>query len=158
MKHFPGIGFATQNTDAFNVTITASAAALAPGLRPYATAIGHHIPLIMLSNATYTAYDRTNGAGWSPAIVSTLLRHDLGFTGVTITDALNAAAATRGVSTSSLATLAAKAGTDLILATGSEATTRAVYAKLLAQAKAELIPRAMLLASYQRIQALKAGL
>jgi len=55
MKHFPGIGFATRNTDTHVVTITASRAALDPGLLPYRTAISHHIPLIMLSNATYSA-------------------------------------------------------------------------------------------------------
>ena len=66
MKHFPGIGFATANTDSYVVTITASKTALAPGLKPYETAIGHHIPMIMLSNATYTAYDPANAAGWSP--------------------------------------------------------------------------------------------
>jgi len=44
MKHFPGIGFATRNTDAYVVTITASRTALAPGLLPYRTAIAHHIP------------------------------------------------------------------------------------------------------------------
>jgi beta-N-acetylhexosaminidase len=158
MKHFPGIGFATRNTDAFSVTIGASRASLAPGLRPYVTAIGHDIPLIMLSNAAYSAYDRVNAAGWSRAIVETLLRRDLGFTGVTITDSLDGAAHSRGVSTASLATLAAKAGTDLILTTGSETTSRTIYAKLLLQARQGLIPRATLLASYDRIRALKAGL
>ena len=68
MKHFPGIGFATKNTDRHVVTIGASKAALAPGLLPYRTSIGHDIPLIMLSNATYAAYDAGSAAGWSHAI------------------------------------------------------------------------------------------
>ena len=92
MKHFPGIGFATRNTDASVVSIGASTAALAPGLLPYRTAIGHGIPLIMLSNATYPAYDPFNAAGWSRRIGYTLLRRDLGFTGVTITDSLDGTA------------------------------------------------------------------
>ncbi len=74
MKHFPGIGFATHNTDTSVVTIGASKAALAAGLMPYQAAIGHDIPLIMLSNATYAAYDGGSAAGWSRAIVATLLR------------------------------------------------------------------------------------
>jgi beta-N-acetylhexosaminidase len=122
------------------------------------TAIGHDIPLIMLSNAAYSAYDRVNAAGWSRAIVETLLRHDLGFKGVTITDSLDGAAHSRGVSTASLATLAAKAGTDMILTTGSETTSRTIYAKLLLQARQGLIGTSTLLASYERIRALKAGL
>jgi beta-N-acetylhexosaminidase len=158
MKHFPGIGFATRNTDAYVVTIRASRAALAPGLLPYRTAIRHAIPLIMLSNATYPAYDTRNGAGWSHAIDVTLLRHDLGFTGVTITDSLDGTAKARGLWTRVLAVSAARAGTDMILTTGSEASTRGVYATLLRQAELGSIPLATLRASYDRILALKAGL
>ena len=158
MKHFPGLGFATKNTDGYVVTITASKAALASGLLPYRTAIGHDIPLIMLSNATYSAYDGANAAGWSHAIAVTLLRDDLGFGGVTITDSLDGTAHARGVSTRSLAILAAKAGTDMILLTGSEATTSSVYSTLLDSAAKGAISKATLRASYDRIVALKAGL
>jgi beta-N-acetylhexosaminidase len=158
MKHFPGIGFATRNTDAYVVTITASAVALGPGLLPYRTAIGHHIPLIMLSNATYTAYDSHNAAGWSHTIGTTLLRHDLGFTGVTITDSLDGTAKARGLWTRVLAVSAARAGTDMILTTGSELSTSGVYATLLRQAQEGLIPLTTLRASYTRILALKASL
>jgi beta-N-acetylhexosaminidase len=158
MKHFPGIGFATRNTDAYMVGIKVSRAALAPGLLPYRTAIAHHIPLIMLSNATYSAYDSHYAAGWSPAIATTLLRHDLGFRGVTITDSLDGTAHSRGLSTGLLADRASKAGTDMVLLTGSEASTRAVYAALLAGATNGSIPQATLRASYDRIIALKAGL
>jgi beta-N-acetylhexosaminidase len=158
MKHFPGLGYANRNTDAYVVRIGASRADLGPGLRPYRTGIANHIPLIMLSNATYTAYDPRNAAGWSPAIVSTLLRDTLGFQGVTITDSLDGTAHARGLSTRVLADRAARAGTDLILVTGSEATSRGVYAALLAHATAGSIPDATLRASYARIVALKAGL
>ena len=96
MKHFPGLAFATRNTDAYAVTIGMSRLRLAPGLKPYRTAIGHHIPMIMLSNATYPAYDRVNAAGWSHAISTTLLRGGLGFKGVTITDSLTGTANARG--------------------------------------------------------------
>ena len=158
MKHFPGLGYATRNTDAYVVTIKASRAALAPGLRPYRTAIGHHIPLVMLSNATYSAYDATHPAGWSHTISVTLLRRDLGFTGVTITDSLDGTAHARGLPSGLLAFRAAYAGTDMILLTGSEASTRAAYATLLKHATTGSVPRATLRASYDRILALKAGL
>jgi beta-N-acetylhexosaminidase len=158
MKHFPGIGFAVLNTDSHPVTIGASAAALSPGLGPYRTAIANGIPMIMLSNATYTAYDSANAAGWSRAIGTTLLRTQLGFRGVTITDSLTGTAVSRGVSQTSLSLRAAKAGTDMILVTGSEASTRAVYSALLAAAQGGSIARSTLVASYNRIIALKARL
>jgi beta-N-acetylhexosaminidase len=158
MKHFPGLGYATRNTDAYVVKIGASRAALDPGLQPYRTAIANNIPMIMLSNARYTALDPAFAAGWSPVIATTLLRDRLGFRGVTITDSLDGAAHARGVATRVLADRAARAGTDMILITGSEATSRGVYAALLANATAGSIPHATLRASYDRIVALKAGL
>jgi beta-N-acetylhexosaminidase len=113
--------------------------------------------MIMLSNATYPAFDPVDAAGWSPAIVDTLLRQDLGFTGVTITDSLDGTARARKVKTAALAVLAAEAGTDMILTTGSEATSRAVFAALLRAAQDGSIPLSTLEASYDRILALKSG-
>ena len=158
MKHFPGIGLATRNTDRYVDTINASKAALAPDLRPYRRAIGHDIPLIMLSNATYTAWDSRNAAGWSHAIAVTLLRGDLGFTGVTITDSLNGTAHARGLTVKVLAIRAAMAGTDMILMTGSEKSSSRLYATLLADAMVGSIPLTTLRASHDRILALKARL
>lgn len=158
MKHFPGIGMATRNTDRYVDTITASKAALREDLRPYRRAIAHDIPLIMLSNATYTAYDRRNAAGWSRAIAVRLLRTKLGFQGVTITDSLNGTAHARGLTVKRLAIRAAIAGTDLILMTGSERSSSRLYARLLARARDGSIPLKTLRASYDRILALKDGL
>jgi beta-N-acetylhexosaminidase len=59
-------------------------------------AIGHGLPVVMLSNATYTAWDAHAAAGWSPAINTTLLRGELGFRGVTMTDSLDGTAASAG--------------------------------------------------------------
>jgi beta-N-acetylhexosaminidase len=158
LKHFPGIGLATLNTDSYVVNLTASKATLAAGLQPYVAAIAHDMPMIMLSNATYTAYDPNNGAGWSRSIVNGLLRTQLGFNGVTITDSLSGTAKGRGIPVSELALRAAIAGTDMILLTGSEATSDATYDLLLAAARAGEIPRTRLQASYDRIVALKASL
>ncbi len=158
MKHFPGIGRATKNTDNYQVTLPASLASLqARDLVPYTTAIANGIPMIMLSNANYPSLDAANGAGWSRAITKTLLRDQMGFRGVTITDGLPAAASTRGVTTASLAIAAAVAGTDFLLVTSSETHSAAVYQKLLAAAQAGTIPLARLQASYKRITTLKAA-
>ncbi|HKO34338.1 MAG TPA: glycoside hydrolase family 3 N-terminal domain-containing protein [Candidatus Limnocylindria bacterium] len=156
MKHFPGLGFATRNTDANVVTIRASKAALKPGLRPYRTAIDRNVPLIMLSNATYSAYDPHRAAGWSQAISVGLLRQTLGFTGISITDSLTGTAVARGLSAATLAIRAAQAGTDMVLVSGTESTTRATYAALLAAARDGRIARGRLAASYDRILATKA--
>jgi beta-N-acetylhexosaminidase len=158
MKHFPGIGRTSRNTDHYVVVFQASRSTLAPGLLPYTTAIAHDLPMVMLSNATYTAYDSVNGAGWSHAISIDLLRHDLGFAGVSITDSLSGTAAARGIATWRLAVRAARAGTDMILVTGDEVSSAAIHAKLMTWAGNGPISPAALRASYDRILGLKAGL
>jgi len=158
MKHFPGLGYATRNTDTYVVRITATRSRLAPGLEPYRLAVRDGVPLVMLSNALYDAYDRWSAAGWSHAIATTLLRHDLGFEGVSITDSLDGAAHARGIAPDSLAIRAARAGTDLILLTGSEAASRRVHDALVRAASDGRIRRSRLLTSYGRILALKRSL
>jgi beta-N-acetylhexosaminidase len=157
MKHFPGLGFAPLDTDYAVVRIGASQAHLAPGLAPYRQAVAQQVPLIMLSNAIYSAYDRVNAAGWSRAISTRLLRRQLGFRGVTITDSLDGAAHARGIAPNGLAIGAANAGTDLLLVTGGEAATRSVFASLLRAAQSGRVHRSSLEASYRRILALKSS-
>ena len=155
VKHFPGLGFATRNTDKEVVRIVASRTRLAPGLRPFRAAVAARVPLVMLSNAVYGAYDPRNAAGWSRAVGTTLLRNELGFRGVTITDSLDGAAHARGVPADTLAVRAAVAETDLILVTGSEPASLSVYISLLRAARDGRIPSIRLEASYRRILELK---
>jgi beta-N-acetylhexosaminidase len=157
-KHFPGLGLATRNTDKEVVRIAAPRSRLAPGLEPFRRPVATGVPLVMLSNAVYDAYDRRNAAGWSRAIGTKLLRGELGFRGVTITDALDGAAHARGVPTDTLAVRAAAAGTDLILVTGSEAASLSVYYSLVRAASDGRVGRAGLVTSYGRIAALKRSL
>ena len=133
-KHFPGIGRVARNTDRFVESVREPADALDRDLAPFKAAIEAGMPMVMLSNATYPAFDPDNGAGWSPAIATGLLRDQLGFTGVSITDSLSGTAASRDVSAASLALKAANAGTDMIMITGSEASTAKVYDELVAAA------------------------
>jgi beta-N-acetylhexosaminidase len=158
MKHFPGLGFAELNTDTHVVHITATKTQLSPGLKPYRAAVTNGVPLVMLSNAVYDAYDRAYAAGWSRTIGTKLLRGQLGFRGVTITDSLDGAAHARGIPVDPLAVRAARAGTDMLLLTGSEAASRSAYRSLLAAVSEGHISLTRLQASYQRILALKAGL
>jgi beta-N-acetylhexosaminidase len=155
LKHFPGLSFATRNTDQYVVRVTASRSELAPGLEPYRRTAA---PLVMLSNAVYDAYDRFNAAGWSRRIGVKLLRGELGFDGATITDSLDGTANARGVPTDPLAVKAARAGADLILVTGSEAASRSVYLSLLRAARDGGIRSGDLRASYGRILRLKSSL
>ena len=133
--------------------LDASLSALNRDLAPFRRTIAVDVPIVMLSNASYSAFG-TAPAAWSTRI-QTLLRRELGFRGVTITDALEAAAATRGRAVSSAAVLAVRAGVDLVLVTGPEKSSDAVYRKLLERASDGTISAASLRRSYDRVLALK---
>jgi beta-N-acetylhexosaminidase len=155
-KHFPGLGQATVSTDDALVRIDSSKRTIMRRLLPYTVAIRNALhPVVMLSTAIYPALD-SRAAAWSPTIIHDLLRGQLGFGGVTMTDSLDSAAAVRHTGVSRLALRSAAAGADLLLVTGSGATSTAVYTKLLAAARAGTLPR--LGASYRRIQTLKSQL
>ena len=154
VKHFPGIGRATRNTDRTAVDIAATRVDLIRSdFVPFRSAIAAGAPIVMISNATYPALD-AKPAPWSTRI-QFLLRHDVGFSGVTISDALDGAAATRGRTLPSVAALAAQAGVDLLLLTGSEASSAAAFERVVAIAEQGRVSAAALRESYARIMELK---
>jgi beta-N-acetylhexosaminidase len=117
-KHFPGLGSASrsQNTDLGRVTLNSSLATLRNvDELPYKSAIAAGVKLIMTSWAIYPALDPHRPAGLSPTVIGSELRKRLGFKGVTITDGIDAGAATPFGSLGKRAVLAATAGADLIL-------------------------------------------
>ena len=122
-KHFPGLGAATssQDTDEQPVTLTVSLDDLRSiDEYPFKAAIAAGVKLVMVSWAVYPALDPRWPAGLSPVIIGGELRHRLGFTGVTITDALEAGALQAFGTTGQRATLAASAGMDLILCSSQD--------------------------------------
>ena len=116
-KHFPGLGAATasQNTDIRPVTINLPLATIRSiDEAPFQAAITAGVKLIMVSWAAYPAIG-ARPAGLSPNVVQGELRNRLKFTGVTITDALEAGALRSYGSTQNRARFAALAGMDLLL-------------------------------------------
>jgi beta-N-acetylhexosaminidase len=89
---------------------------------PYRAAIAAGVKLVMVSWAVYPALAPKMPAGLSSAIVQGELRQRLGFSGVTITDALEAGALRPFGTTGHRATLAARAGMDLILCSKQKAS------------------------------------
>jgi beta-N-acetylhexosaminidase len=117
-KHFPGLGAATrdQNTDAAPVVLNLSLSELRHvDELPYQAAITAGVKLVMTSWALYPALDPHLPAGLSPRVIEGELRRRLGFKGITITDAITAAALRRFGSLGQRGVLAARAGADLII-------------------------------------------
>ncbi len=91
-KHFPGLGRVAGNTDVTGDVVDSVTTRDDPFLQPFGAAIGAGVPFVMVSLATYTQIDPDNLAVFSPTIVDGMLRGDLGFDGVVISDALGATA------------------------------------------------------------------
>jgi beta-N-acetylhexosaminidase len=124
-KHFPGLGAATagQNTDLGPVTITLSKATIqSVDEEPFAQAIAAGVKLVLVSWAKYPNLGSSRPAGLSSVIVQGQLRRHLGFTGVTITDAIGAGALRPNGSIQNRSLLAAQAGMQLILSAAQSVT------------------------------------
>jgi beta-N-acetylhexosaminidase len=161
-KHFPGLGAATakQDTDVKPVTLHVSKANLR-GIDeyPYKAAIKAKVKLVMVSWAVYPSLGSTRPAGLSTKVVQGELRQRLGFTGVTITDALEAGALKPYGSIQHRALLAAQAGMDLLLCAGQTSGEGAACLDgLLSGYNGGSLPRAAFQAAAARVLALRAGL
>lgn len=115
VKHFPGLGRATGNTDTM-AGVSDPTTATDPYLKPYKRAISVHVPVVMVSTAIYPNIDPGVIGAFSHKVVTELLRYQLGFTGLIVSDSLNAKSVT-SYDAGERAILALDAGVDLILVT-----------------------------------------
>ncbi len=162
LKHFPGLGAAArqQNTDERPVTLNISLSAIRNiDELPYKSAIAAKAKLVMASWAIYPALDPKNPAGLSSKIIGGELRKRLKFGGVTITDALEAGALGPFGGIARRATLAARAGMDLLLCAGSNPSEGITAAnQLMFDYNHHSLNAATFKASVERILALRATL
>ena len=114
-KHFPGLGRAVANTDLERSEIDASDSDMAADLKPFEDAIAAGVPLIMVGNAIYPAYDADAPAALSSKVVDGLLREQLGFGGAVISDDLGAGAIQQTAPEDDATVEAAAAGVDVLL-------------------------------------------
>lgn len=116
LKHFPGLGRVEQNTDHSaegiidDVTGTDD-----PFLDSFTAGIEAGAELVMLSSAIYPQLEDGVPAMFSSAVVEDLLRGQLGFEGLVITDDIGAAVAVADVPVAERATRTLEAGGDVVL-------------------------------------------
>jgi beta-N-acetylhexosaminidase len=116
-KHFPGHGSTTQDSHRSLPTVAKDRAALAEvELPPFQRAIVDGIDLILTAHVTYPALDPAGTpATLSRPTLDDLLRRDLGFPGLIVTDDLEMAGIARLVPPAEAAVCAIEAGADLVL-------------------------------------------
>jgi beta-N-acetylhexosaminidase len=114
LKHFPGIGSSTTNTDfgVADVTKTWTRTELEPFRRLIDAGTAD---LVMAGHVVNGQLDADHPASLSKATVTDLLRGELGWTGIVVTDDLQAAAIDRAFGFEEAVVLALEAGNDLLL-------------------------------------------
>jgi beta-N-acetylhexosaminidase len=113
--HFPGLGAASQDTDQGPATVSLDAGSLADrDLQAFRAAFAERVPAVGLSHSFYAAYDPVTPAALSEPVTTGLLRDELDYDGLAITDDLGAGAIKAGYTVSEAAVAAIQAGADLI--------------------------------------------
>ncbi|WP_020144872.1 glycoside hydrolase family 3 N-terminal domain-containing protein [Terracoccus sp. 273MFTsu3.1] len=116
VKHFPGLGRITGNTDVTARGITDRTTTVDdPYLEPFRTGIQDGVELVMVGSAIYSRIDPGTNAVFSRPIVTDLLRDRLSYDGVVITDDVGAAKAVADVPVGARATRFIEAGGDITL-------------------------------------------
>ena len=116
-KHFPGHGAAKDDTHAGTAKVDKSLDELKKNeLVPFAKAIESGADFIMIGHITVPAIDSEEiPASLSSKVINDLLRNEMGYDGIIITDSLSMKAITDKYDAGTAAVMAIKAGADMIL-------------------------------------------
>lgn len=148
VKHFPGLGYSTANSDNAAAQTRPWSALQKRDLLPFQDAVKAGVPAIMIANASVPGLSKLP-ASISPEVVTTVLRQQLGYDGLVITDSLSATAVkAAGYPVPKATVQALIAGVDMVLytaAAGNVATvTKQVVAAVAAAVTAGTLPRSRL--------------
>jgi beta-N-acetylhexosaminidase len=114
-KHFPGHGDTAQDSHVSLPVVNLSLDGLrSRELPPFAAAIEAGCRVVMTSHILLPRLDRKNPATMSRIVLQDLLRGELGFSGVIVSDALDMAGASGSLGMAGAAVAALQAGCDLL--------------------------------------------
>jgi beta-N-acetylhexosaminidase len=157
VKHFPGLGRVAGNTDTASGVLDTVTTRHDPLIAPFAAAVRGGVPLVMMSTAIYPRIDPDRPAAFSRTIVTGMLRGDLGFNGVVISDDVGGARQVSGYSVADRALLFVAAGGDIVL-TVVPGQAGTMTAALIARAQADPAFARLVDAAALRVLTLKQAL
>lgn len=158
VKHFPGHGDTASDSHHSLGTVPHTLERLrAVELPPFDAALKAGVKLVMTAHLGITSIDGADAppATLSPNIINGLLRRDLGFDGVVITDAMDMRAIRQGEALREESLRAAKAGADILLNTSDPQDQTRAFEGLLQGLKDGQLTLDELQASVERISRLK---
>lgn len=116
-KHFPGIGGAAGDSHDGRIYSEKTLDEIrAEELKPFEAAIGEDVPFVMVGHLSLPNVTGDNDpASMSSEIVTDVLRNELGYAGIIITDSMGMGAATDSLPAERLGVEPLKAGVDMVL-------------------------------------------
>ena len=119
LKHFPGNGRSNIDPHVESSSVSVDKGDLkSKDIYPFKKIIDtvdNNNLFVMVTHIKYPAYDKENPASVSPIIIQDLLRDELGFTGLVVTDDLEMGAVNKYYTYGDLGYKAVKAGVDILL-------------------------------------------
>ena len=162
LKHFPGIGKSKIDPHQEVSDIDVDRETLdVEDLPPFVRIIRGHDHskfMVMVGHLKYTALDPVNSASLSPTVMTELLRNELGYSGVIITDDLEMGAIKNNVDLATLGVKMIQAGGDIALVCHSYGSQQTVYNSILNAVKRGEISEERIDESVRRILKMKAHL
>jgi beta-glucosidase-like glycosyl hydrolase len=115
-KHFPGHGRTRGDSHVERPSVEGNRKLLEDDLLPFRAAIAAGVDSVMTAHVAYPGLDPSGAAATlSPRIIGGLLRRELGFTGIVVTDALVMKGLVQDAGEPAAARLAVAAGCDALL-------------------------------------------
>lgn len=135
LKHFPGIGKGKvdSHVDSSNIDVVKEVL-MTEDILPFKTIIDENEPndyFILVSHLKYPALDEEYPASLSSKIMTDLLRNELGYKGIIITDDMEMGAVANHNDFRSIGVKAVKAGADIVLVCHEYEHQQEVYLGLL---------------------------
>ena len=151
-KHFPGHGDTTVDSHFELPTVSHDLERIhALELQPFRAAIDADVAAIMTAHIIYPAFDANRPATLSPTILTDLLRKELGFDGLLITDDMEMKAIDDRYQSGEAAVMAVEAGADIVMVLWTPTKQIEVFDALLSAVKSGRISQARLDQSVKRI-------
>ena len=154
-KHFPNHGAANSDSHVSLPVVRHDAQTVRRyDLPPFEAAIDAGVPMVMVGHLVYPAIDPDHPASLSRDAIS-MLRGDLGFEGVVVTDDLAMQGATGGGPPAKAAVEAVEAGADLLLISSAPQQQADAYDAVVEAVDSGEIPRSRIEKSAERLLEVK---
>ena len=155
-KHFPGLGRVAGNTDTTAGVTDRVTTRTSADIAPFRAAVGAGAQLLMVSSAVYSRIDPARPAVFSPTVISGMIRGDLRFTGIVVSDDLGSSRQVQAWSPGTRAINFLNSGGDLVL-TVDPAVLPTMVEAVTARAARDAVLRARIDAAALRVLAVKAA-